>query len=851
VEVDGRPVDLGGRLQRRLLAALVAHVGHVVSLDTLVDAIWGDSPPATAVKTVQSYVARLRGALAPDQASRRRRGSETIVTAGPGYRLAAPQESVDACVFTERIRAGRRAVDRGELAEAERLLAEAFALWRGEPYGEFTDDGLFTAEAQRLNEIRLAGLDARLNLGLSLGRDTEVVADAQALCAAHPLHEQFWVQLVTALYRSGRQADALAALRRVRTLLAEEIGADPGPELRALEQRVLRQDPALAAPAPITAAALPPELDPAGRPFFGRADELAWLNETWTSVAERGQVRLLVIAGPPGSGRTRLLAEFASRQRAAGVAVHYGQVAPGLAVMDDLDEQSVARLTDGMPDGRTLCVATYDPTTATPGLRRTLLRTPHEERVLTPLGRADIGRIVALVAGSVDADLLEEVVAAADGWPGPAEKLAAQLVEEQSSRRVTAAAEQARPASLALAAAREEVASGVRDLARVRARPVATAAGAERVACPYKGLAFYEPGDAALFHGRQELVARLCARLVDTAFVALVGPSGAGKSSLVRAGLLPALAAGVLPGLGDAQQHLTAPHDQLPSLDGPAIVVVDQFEEIFAATTGEAARDHCLDELTKLATRPGTRIVVALRGDFVGACTAHPRLAELLGDGTVLVGPMRAEEIRRAIELPARQVGLRVEPAPLEAIVSDMQDAPGALPLMSTALVEVWQGRCGDTLTVAAYHRAGGVPGALARLGEAALARLDEPARAAARRILLRLADIGENDALVRRRVPRRELGDDTATDRALRELVNRRLLTAADTGVEVTHEALLTHWPRLAGWLAEDEQGRTLRRHLAPAAADWDATGRPDAELYRGARLASALDWAGDRLVS
>jgi hypothetical protein len=242
--------------------------------------------------------------------------------------------------------------------------------------------------------------------------------------------------------------------------------------------------------------------------------------------------------------------------------------------------------------------------------------------------------------------------------------------------------------------------------------------------------------------------------------------------------------------------------------------------------------------------------VVVLRGDFVGACAAHARLAQLLGDGTVLVGPMHPEDIRRAIELPARHVGLHSEPALVDAILSDMQDAPGALPLMSTALVEVWQGRSGRTLTAGAYHRAGGVPGALARLAEAALARLNEPGQVAARRILLRLAETGEGGVLVRRRVPRRELGDDPATERALHELVNRRLLSASDTGVEVTHEALLTHWPRLAGWLAEDEHGRTLRRHLAPAALEWDATGRPDAELYRGARLASALDWLGDRLT-
>ena len=851
VEVAGRPVELGGPVPRRLLAALVAHVGQVVSVDTLIEAVWGDAPPPSAVKTVQSHVTRLRDALAADRAARRVRGSDAIVTTPPGYRLVAPPNAVDAGVFVENVRAARRAVDRGEPDEADRLLTEAFALWRGEPYGEFTDGGFFMAEAQRLAEMRLAGLEVRLVAGLALGRDAEVVADAQALCAEHPLHEQFWVQAVTALYRCGRQADALTALRRVRALLAEEIGAEPGVELRTLEQRVLRQDPTLAAPPRLNGAApLPPELDPAGRPFFGRGPELAWLHEAWADVTRGGGARLLVIAGPAGSGRTRLVAEFAARLHARGVAVHYGRVETGLAVLDDLDAQSVRQLAAGLPAGPVLCVATYDPANASAALRRVLLATAHEERVLAPLGRADLARIVVQTVGPIDAALEEEILLAAHGWPGEAERLAARLIEERSTRRVVAAVERARPAKQALAAARAEVASGVRDLTRVRARHAHTAAGVDAVACPYKGLARYDRSDAALFHGREELVARLCARLVDTTFVAVVGPSGAGKSSLVRAGLLPALAAGVLPGLADARQHLLAPGAPLPALDGPAVVVVDQFEEVFAAITDEVARQRYLDELTALATRPDTRILTVLRGDFVGACAAHARLAELLGDGTVLVGPMRPDEIRRAVELPARHVGLQSEPALADAIVSDMKDAPAALPLMSTALVEVWQGRSGATLTAAAYHRAGGVAGALSRLAEAALARLDEPARAAARRMLLRLAETGEGGLLLRRRVPRRELGDDPATTRALHELVNRRLLTAGDSGVEVTHEALLTHWPRLAGWLAEDEQGRALRRHLAPAAADWDATGRPDAELYRGARLASALDWVGDRLA-
>ena len=462
----------------------------------------------------------------------------------------------------------------------------------------------------------------------------------------------------------------------------------------------------------------------------------------------------------------------------------------------------------------------------------------------------DTTQIVVGVAGAVDAELVGEILDAAECWPGPVERIAARLVGERSARRVAAAVEQARPASRALAAARSEIAAGVRDLARVRAWRADPVLGPPQVACPYKGLAPYERADAPLFHGREDLVERLCARLVDTAFVAVVGSSGVGKSSLVRAGLLPALADGVLPVLAEVPHHLLAVGAPLPVSDSPAVIVVDQFEEVFTAIIDDTARSQYLNELTALASSPATRIVVVLRGDFVGACATHPRLAELVGEGTLLVGPMRAEEIRRVVERPARQVGLRVEPALVDAIVADMDSEPGALPLLSTVLVEVWQGRSEATLTVAAYHRAGGMSGAVARLGEAAYARFDEPARDAARRLLLRLAETGADGTIARRRVPRSELGDDPATAEVLDELVARRLVTAGELGVEVTHEALLTRWPRLAGWLADDEQGRALRRHLAPAAVDWDNAGRPDAELYRGARLASALDWAGERLV-
>src|SRR6266536_2419475 len=248
VEVAGRPVELGGPVPRRVLAALVADAGRVVSVDRLVDAVWGEAPPPSAVKTLQSYVTRLRAGLAGERAARRARGLDVIVTAPPGYRLVVAPDAIDAEVFVENIRMARSAVDGGEAGVADRLLTEAFGLWRGPPYGEFADAAFGVAEARRLEEVRLSGLEVRLDAGLVCGRDAEVVAEAEALCAAHPWRERFWAQLMIALYRCGRQADALSAFQRVRRALAEEVGADPGPALRLLEQQILRQDRDLDAP---------------------------------------------------------------------------------------------------------------------------------------------------------------------------------------------------------------------------------------------------------------------------------------------------------------------------------------------------------------------------------------------------------------------------------------------------------------------------------------------------------------------------------------------------------------------------------------------------------------------------
>ncbi|MGH3129304.1 MAG: protein kinase domain-containing protein, partial [Gaiellaceae bacterium] len=413
----------------------------------------------------------------------------------------------------------------------------------------------------------------------------------------------------------------------------------------------------------------------------------------------------------------------------------------------------------------------------------------------------------------------------------------------------------------------------VREQARALAAPTTPARVATEGICPFKGLASFEPVDADYFFGRERLVAELVARLVGAGFLGVVGPSGSGKSSVLRAGLLPALAGGVLPGsegwrrlllrpgerpldelrrvlVSGAKDPLAEALDALPA-NGRLLLAVDQLEELFTACRSDAERAAFADTLARAAADPKGRalVVVALRADFYGRFAAHPGLAELLGANHVLVGPMQASELRRAVELPAGRVGLRVEPELSDALVDDVEGEPGALPLLSTALLELWQKRQDTTLTLAAYRESGGVHGAVARLAEGTYDRIPDERKPIVRALMLRLVGEGEGDAPVRRRAPLAELDlerDRWAAD-VLGTLADSRLVSVGEGSVEVAHEALLREWPRLREWIEEDTEGRRLRRHITEAASEWDAAGRDQGELYRGARLAVALDWSTD----
>ena len=378
-----------------------------------------------------------------------------------------------------------------------------------------------------------------------------------------------------------------------------------------------------------------------------------------------------------------------------------------------------------------------------------------------------------------------------------------------------------------------------------------------RDVCPYKGLAPFEPEDADLYFGRERLVDELVGILADAPpLLALVGPSGSGKSSLLRAGLLPALRSRfvLLRPARSVAADITEAVDATRAGDS-VVVAVDQFEELFADTVPEHERAAFVDALVEAAWDPERRVLalIALRADHFGRLASYPQLADLAGSH-VLVGGMSRTELRRAVRKPAELSGLELEPELVDALVDDVAGETGGLPLLSTALVELWQAREGRRLPLAAYLTLGGVNGIVERHAEAAYRSFDAEEQRVARALFLRLVSSGDDGTQVRRRVTSAELPTDERVERVLATLVDRRLVVAGDEGVELVHEALIERWPRLRAWLDEDAHGRRLHSQLGAAASAWIARDHDPDELYRGARLAAVAEWAdacGDELSS
>ncbi|MER6123778.1 BTAD domain-containing putative transcriptional regulator [Streptomyces sp. NPDC001795] len=355
----GAPLDLGGRRQRAVLAVLVLARGRIVSTDQLIDSVWDQAPPPSALSALHAYVSHLRRRLEPDRAAKNRNGF--IVREGSGYALRLVGDAVDAWRFE---RAIGHAATLTDPARAAATLRGALALWQGPLLAEYADRPWVAPEAARLAELREVARERLLAARLDCGENALLVPEAESLVAQDPLREERWRLLALALYRSHRQSDALGALRRARALLARDLGIDPGPALLALEADVLARSPALMPPeadrpAPAPPAALPPHpalpCPAAPEDLLDRDRELADLRDCVTGLLA-GESGLVLIEGPAGIGKSRLLAELRRLADDHGVLVLHTrgsrrEMEHGFGAVRRLLEDAVARSGDRLPAG--------------------------------------------------------------------------------------------------------------------------------------------------------------------------------------------------------------------------------------------------------------------------------------------------------------------------------------------------------------------------------------------------------------------------------------------------------------------------------------------------------------------
>jgi len=400
---------------------------------------------------------------------------------------------------------------------------------------------------------------------------------------------------------------------------------------------------------------------------------------------------------------------------------------------------------------------------------------------------------------------------------------------------------------------------------------------------PYMGMRYFDTADAELFYGREALTRELAARVANEPFLAIVGASGSGKSSVARAGLIPALKMGAVyvitptahpleslaASLTRESESVTATSTLMDDLKNDSrslrlyirkilagsgkpnlLLLVDQFEETFTQCKDFTERKVFIENLLAAADEDDGRVRVALtlRADFYHHCAEYDGLRQALQAHQAYIGAMTPDELRQAITAPAEAAGWDFQPGLVDLILRDVGTEPGALPLLSHALLETWKRRQGRTLTLAGYADAGGVKKAIAQTAESVYDHLSSAEQGIARSIFLRLTELGEGVQDTRRRANLDELSQTTATHDAvakvLKTLTDARLITTEADSAEVAHEALIREWGTLRKWLDEDRESLRLHRHLTESAHEWQNRGREAGELYRGVRLKQIQDW-------
>ncbi|MFP4554817.1 MAG: BTAD domain-containing putative transcriptional regulator, partial [Actinomycetota bacterium] len=874
VEIDGQTAKLGGLRQQMVLAILLSNANQVVPQDRLIDSVWAGSPPEAARATVQSYIYGLRQVL----------GAEAIIRRGDGYIVEVDRDTFDVLAFEESVERGRALL--GSDPEAARTaLVEGLGMWFGTAYGGVDHPELY-AEIQRLGELRVNAIESRVDADLALGGGGELVSELETVVRDYPLRERFWAQLMLALYRSGRQAEALRAFQHARSKLVEELGIEPGAELQRLEEQILNQDSSLLA-------------EPSSASQVGaiRGYELR-------EPIEEGDFGVVYRAYQPSVGRE--VAVKVIRAELANDPDFVKRFEREAQIVANLEHPHIVPLYDYWrdPDGAYLVMPLMRGGSLAEALQRGAWRLEPTLRLLDQVGGAlayahrrdvlhrdlkpaniildendnaylsDFG-IVARPTADGDVPLNssrgfvppEEIAGERHtirsdvfglgaltfniltGLAPPARLPLPDLAEARPGTSTELAEVVARATAMDPGERFSRVEDFLRDLRRSAGVDVIAASDlasptAEPTRNPYKGLRAFTEDDAVDFYGRAALVDDLLEKVATHRLVTVVGPSGSGKSSVVRAGLLPALRAGGVPGSRDwlvtdmfpgsypfeeleaaltrvavdrpsgLLTELTEPHGLLrvakqilPGDDSTLLILIDQFEELFSTVRSEEIRRRFLDNLIAVARdeRSRVRVVLTVRADFLDRPLGYGDFAEVIADGVVTVGPPTRDGLAQAMAAPARTVGLELEPGLVGRITGDVLGEPGALPLLQYALSEMFSRREGPVLTIAAYEATGGVAGALGRRAEELYEGLGPAGQEAARQVFLRLVSVDEFAADTRRRARQSELlslaVDRAGVESVLNAFAGFRLLTfdrepvTRGPTVEVAHEALFTEW--------------------------------------------------------